>query len=88
MQIAMVTMAVPQAEREHPVVAWLAVAAIVCAMVLIIWARFAVHGTGDLEAALYEEPQASPPTQDEPADHRARVDDAVSAGRWAAGFTP
>jgi hypothetical protein len=84
----MVTMAMPEAEREHPVVAWIAVAAIACAMVLITWARFEVHGTGDLEAALYGEPQASPPSQAEPTGHRAQVDDAVNAGRWAGGFTP
>jgi hypothetical protein len=88
MEVAMVTMALPEAEREHPVVAWFAVAAIACAMVLITWARVEVHGTEDLEATLYEQPEAKPSTQDEPAGHRAQVDDAVSAGRWAAGFTP
>ena len=84
----MVTIAAPEAEREHPVVAWIAVAAIACAMVLIIWARFEVHGTSDLEAALYEEPQAGPPTQDEVTGHHAQVDDAVSTSRWASAFSP
>ena len=84
----MVTSARPEAEREHPVVAWIAVAAIACAMVLITWARFEVHGTGDLEAALYEVPQARPPTLGETTGHHARVDEAVSASRWATGFSP
>jgi hypothetical protein len=88
MEVAMVTIVTPRAEREHPVVAWIAVAAIACAMVLIIWARFEVHGTGDLEAALYEEPQAPPPTQGEAIGHHAQVDEAVSTSRWATGFAP
>ena len=84
----MVPITTPEAKREHPVVAWIAVAAIACAMVLITWARFEVHGTGDLAAALYEEQHAIPPTQGEAAGHRAQVDEAVSASRWATGFSP
>lgn len=84
----MITVATPEAEREHPVVAWIAIAAIACAIVLISWARVEVHGTGDLEAALYEEPVARPPTQDEVTGHHAQVDDAVSTSRWASAFSP
>jgi len=41
---------------EHPIVAILAVAAIVAAIVLIMWARLALHGTEDIEAALTDGP--------------------------------
>lgn len=84
----MITVATPEAEREHPVVAWIAIAAIACTIVLISWARVEVHGTGDLEAALYEVPVARPPTQDEVSGHHAQVDDAVSTSRWASAFSP
>ena len=44
----------PGPDKEHPVVAVLAIIAIVAAMLLIAWARLEVHGTEDLEAALVE----------------------------------
>jgi len=84
----MVTIAAAEPEREHPVVAWIALAAIACAVVLITWARFEVHGTGDLEAALYEEPEAKPPADGDATGHHAQVDEAVSASRWATAFSP
>jgi hypothetical protein len=84
----------PQAEQEHPVVAWIAVIAILAAVLLIAWARVAVHGTGDLEAALSDEP-ASPAEQAAQAsaqgdrtEQDVQVDDAVSASRWATPFAP
>jgi hypothetical protein len=87
MSAAMATFAQPEPEREHPVIAWLAVAAIVLASLLIAWARVEVHGTGDLEAALYEEPEANAPSQGDAAAQGARaVDDAVAASRWASTF--
>lgn len=84
----------PQAEQEHPVIAWVAVIAIVAAILLISWARVAVHGTGDLEAALSDEPgsaaaqatQAS--AQGDRNEQDAQVDDAVAASRWATAFSP
>jgi len=88
MKVAMTTIAMPEAEREHPVVAWIAVAAIACAIVLIIWARLEVHGTGDLEAALYEEPAGRPPQEADATSSHTQVDDAVTASRWAGGFSP
>jgi len=88
MKVAMTTIAMPKAEREHPVVAWIAVAAIACAIVLIIWARVEVHGTGDLEAALYEEPAGRSPQEAEATGNHTQVDDAVTASRWAGGFSP
>ena len=84
----------PQAEPEHPVVAWIAVVAIVAAILFISWARVAVHGTGDLEAALSDQP-ASPAEQAAQAsaqgdrnEQDAQVDDAVAASRWATAFSP
>jgi len=88
----MTTIVVPDSEHEHPVVAWIAIAAIVCAIVLIAWARFEVHGTGDLQAALTEEPLAKavsmPPAAGEVTGHQAQVDEAVAASRWATVFSP
>ena len=70
-------------DDEHPVVAWIGVAAVLAAIVLITWARLEVHGTGDIEAVLEERPLPN---------HRSRaereVDDAVAASRFATGFTP
>ena len=92
MVAGMTTIAIPESEQEHPVVAWIAIAAIACTIVLIAWARFEVHGTGDLEAALYEEPVAKPapmpPAPGEAAGHQAQVDEAVAASRWATAFSP
>ncbi len=84
----------PEAEQEHPVVAWIAVVAILAAILFISWARVAVHGTGDLEAALSDEP--APPAeqatqasaQGDKTDQDAQVEDAVSASRWATTFSP
>jgi hypothetical protein len=70
------------------VVAWIAIAAILSAIVFISWARIEVHGTEDLEAALYEEPEAKPSPQGDAAGHDAQVDDAVTASRWATAFSP
>ena len=92
MVAGMTTIAIPESEQEHPVVAWIAIAAIACTIVLIVWARFEVHGTSDLEAALYEEPVAKPapmpPAPGEAAGHQAQVDEAVAASRWATAFSP
>lgn len=83
-----------QTDREHPVVAWIAVIAILAAILFIAWARVAVHGTGDLEAALSDDPE-SPRAQaaqaSAPGDRTAQdaqVEDAVTANRWATTFAP
>ena len=44
----------PGHNGEHPIVALLAVLAIIVAILLIAWAGVEVHGTGELEAALSE----------------------------------
>ena len=74
--------------NEHPVVAYLAIIAIVVAMLLIAWARFEVHGTDDIEAVL-----AGPPAQDElpvapKPDNEREIDAAVTSSRFATGFSP
>ena len=68
---------------EHPVVAVLAVIAIVVAILLITWARFEVHGTHDLEAALDE----NAPLQPRP-DEEREIDAAVTVNRFATGLSP
>jgi len=67
---------------EHPIVALLAVAAIVAAIVLITWARFEIHGTGDIEAALTDGPLELLP------DEQRELDAAVTSNRFAGGISP
>ena len=88
-------LAQPETEPEHPVVAWIAVIAILATILFISWARVAVHGTGDLEAALSDDPAAAPTGQAAQAsaqgdrnEQDAQVDDAVAASRWATAFSP
>ncbi len=73
----------PGPEDEHPVLAVLALIAVVAATLLILWARIEVHGTGDLEATLAE---PASPARDNDGGIVRNVDDAVATGRWAAGF--
>ena len=88
----MTSVVIPESEHEHPIVAWIAIAAVACAMLLIVWARFEVHGTRDLEAALIEQPAARPTqmpaAQAEKTGHHSQVDEAVTASRWATAFSP
>ncbi|HEX5635215.1 MAG TPA: hypothetical protein VFX50_18355 [Gemmatimonadales bacterium] len=84
----------PDSEHEHPVIAWAGILAVLAAMLLILWARFEVHGTRDLEAALSEGKAHPAPARHKPSPEgdrtreEAELDDAVAAGRWAAGFSP
>jgi hypothetical protein len=64
-------------DGEHPLVATLAVIAIVAAILLITWARIEVHGTEDIEAALSED-VSLPPRPDEERERDA----AVTANRF------
>jgi hypothetical protein len=73
----------PPPNGEHPVVAILAVVAIVAAILLITWARFEVHGSGDIEAALNEEA----PSVQKPAQER-QLEEHVTANRFATGLSP
>lgn len=68
---------------EHPIIAIVAVIAIVAAILLITWARFEVHGTGDIEAALTEE---GPIPAGEA--HQQDLDAAVTSNRFAGGVSP
>ena len=79
-------------KNEHPIVAMLAVIAIVVAMLLIAWVRLEVHGTDDIEAAL-DEPAAEGdlPVARKPdlkPDDEREVDAAVTSSRFATGFSP
>lgn len=84
----------PVIDHEHPLVAWTGILAVLAAILLILWARIEVHGTGDLEAALLhgrpEMPAArhKPSPEGDSTKHEKALDKAVAAGRWAAGFTP
>jgi hypothetical protein len=76
--------------HEHPVVAVIAILAMVAAILLIAWARLEVHGTHDLEAAL-SEPQAPgdlKPLPDNRPHEEREVDHAVTSSRFATGFSP
>ena len=82
----------PHGDDEHPVVAVIAIIAILATIVLIAWARLAVHGTDDLEAALAEPPAqgevlAAPKPHLKP-DVEREVDAAVTSSRFATGFSP
>lgn len=68
---------------EHPIVAVLAVIAIIAAIVLITWARFEVHGTRDIAAALTEDG----PIEIQPGEQR-ELDAAVTSNRFATGVSP
>jgi hypothetical protein len=84
----------PEPNGEHPVVAWAGILAVIVAILLILWARFEVHGTQDLEEALSQDAAPAPAARPKPspaadkASHETKVEDAVAAGRWAAGFAP
>lgn len=67
---------------EHPIVAILAVAAIVTAILLIMWARVALHGTDDIEAALTDGPLV------QSTDEQRELDAAVTSNRFAGGVSP
>jgi hypothetical protein len=67
---------------EHPIVAIVAVIAMVAAMLLITWARFEVHGTRDIEAALTEDG----PIEAKPEEDR-ELDAAVTSNRFATGVS-
>jgi hypothetical protein len=85
----MVYVATSEAQHEHPVIAWIAVLAMLCAIILIAWARFEVHGTHDLEAALSDAPpRTEPSSQAAAGESDPQVEDAVTASRWATGISP
>ena len=84
----------PGPNKEHPVVAVLAVIAIIAAMLLIAWARWAVHGTDDIEEALLEpllteeQVEAAALRPDTKLPEEREVESAVTTTRFATGFSP
>jgi hypothetical protein len=68
---------------EHPVIAIVAVIAMIAAILLITWARFELHGTSDLEAALDEDAPIQPQ-----GDDQRELDAAVTSNRFAGGVSP
>jgi len=77
--------------NEHPVVAVLAIIAIIAAMLLIGWARIEVHGTEDIEAVLSEpeaeELSAAPRVAEPKPEEEQEVEAAVTSSRFATGFS-
>jgi hypothetical protein len=75
----------PAPDKEHPVVAVIAIIAILAAMLLIAWGGIEVHGTRNIEAVLAEplEVQIEPKSADE-----QELDAAVTSSRFATGFSP
>lgn len=73
----------PPPNGEHPIIAVLAVLAIIVAILLITWARFEVHGSDDIQAALDEEA----PSVQKPPEER-ELDEHVTANRFATGLSP
>jgi hypothetical protein len=94
MAVAMAPALKPGSDHEHPVVAWAGICAVLGAILLISGARFEVHGPHARKATGGSEdptPAAPPHTASPGADRQKReseVEDAVAAGRWAAGFSP
>ena len=92
MDVAMTQTLKPGSSHEHPVVARIGILAILLAVVGILWARYELYGTRDLEQALEEPtPRAATgrPKPSPDADRVRRgsdVDEAVATGRWATGF--
>jgi hypothetical protein len=74
----------PRPDGEHPIVAVIAVIAIFVTILLITWARVAVHGTEDIEATLIE---SDTPIEPKP-DKEREIDEAVTANRFATGLSP
>jgi hypothetical protein len=73
----------PPRNGEHPIIAIVAVVAMIAAMLLIMWARVEVHGTNDIEATFVE----GTPLEPQP-DAQREVDEAVTSGRFATGVSP
>ena len=82
----------PGPNKEHPVIAVIAVIAIAAAILLIGWARLEVHGSDDLQEALVEpfapsEEGLLPRTETKPPEE-LEVESAVTSSRFATGFSP
>jgi hypothetical protein len=74
----------PEPNGEHPIVALVAVVAILLAILLISWAGIEVHGTSALQATLTEPEMPTPPRS-----HQERqVEEAVTSSRFATGLSP
>ena len=82
----------PGPNKEHPVIAVLAIIAIVAAILLIGWARLEVHGSDDLQEVLVEPFAPSEegllPRPDTKLPEEREVENAVTSSRFATGFSP
>jgi negative regulator of sigma E activity len=74
--------------KEHPLVALLGLAAIVAAVLAIVWLRVAYVGTKDVQRALaMEETQTPIAPAKKPHSLRRKAEDAAAQSRWATGFS-
>lgn len=77
-------------EPEHPIVAWIGLAAIVVAIIVIVWARFELRGTSEIESALTPPPHAVnsiAKQKNGKAEQRSEAEAAAAKSRWATGFS-
>ncbi len=72
---------------EHPVIGWLALIAMVAAVLCILWLRVAVVGTRDLERTFSQNGQTMPKKHTHPHSLRKKAEDAAAQSRWATGFS-
>jgi hypothetical protein len=78
----------PRGNKEHPVVALLGLAAIVAAVLAIIWLRIAYVGTKDVQRVLaLEEVHIAAAHVAKPHSLRRKAEDAAAQSRWATGFS-
>lgn len=78
-------------DRDHPVVGWVGLLAIVITIALLLWVRLAVVGTQDIEEVFAETPEAAGPDQhagEKQVPPDREIDEAVTSSRWATGFSP
>lgn len=77
---------------EHPFIGWLAVFAMLAAILCIVWVRVAIVGTRDVERTFSPDRNVSPDfVTQRPARHphslRKKAEDAAARSRWATGFS-
>lgn len=76
--------------RQHPVVGWLALVAMVAAAFCILWLRVAFVGTRDVERTFAMNERSAPvdgPRQKHPHSLRKKAEETAAQSRWATGFS-
>lgn len=77
--------------EEHPVIGWLAVVAMLAAMLCILWVRVAIVGTRDVERTFVADQRLSADVTHRSSRHphslRKKAENAAAQSRWATGFS-